>query len=124
VAREFPKQVTHTSVWLSEMGLDVDLVQVSVWRVNEQLVAGFTKVYPTPQAEEFTLAPAREETNAVAKRVQERTRAQNNVSRIVEEGILPAGIRLKMEPSHGTTPPIRETIAVWVDEDASRGMAT
>jgi hypothetical protein len=124
VAREFPKQVTHTAVWLSEMGLDIDLVQVSLWRVGEQLVAGFTKIYPTPQAEEFTLAPAREETNAVAKRVQERSRAKNVVHRIVEAGVLPAGTRLRMEASHGTTQAIRDSIAAWVSEDPTRGKAT
>ena len=124
IAREFPKQVTHTAVWLSEMGLDIDLVQVSLWRVSEQLVAGFTKIYPTPQAEEFTLAPAREETNAVAKRVQERSRAKNVVHRIIDAGVLPAGTRLRMEASHGTTQSIRDSIAAWVAEDPTRGKAT
>ena len=32
IAAGFPKQVTHTVVWLSEMNLDIDLVQVSLWK--------------------------------------------------------------------------------------------
>ncbi|MFJ4827588.1 endonuclease NucS domain-containing protein [Streptomyces bacillaris] len=52
IAADFPKQVTHSVVWLSEMGIDIDLVQVGLWRVEGSLVAGFTKVYPTPEVEE------------------------------------------------------------------------
>ncbi|MEU7045947.1 hypothetical protein AB0A77_33485 [Streptomyces varsoviensis] len=67
IAADFPKQVPHTVVWLSEMNLDIDLVQVGLWRVEGHLVAGFTKVYPTPEVEEFTLAPARAEAKAEAE---------------------------------------------------------
>jgi len=79
VAEDFRKQVTHTAVWLSEMNLDIDLVQVRMWRVGEQLVASFTKMYPTPEAEEFTLAPARVEANAVTERVEARTRGGSSI---------------------------------------------
>ncbi|MFF0571179.1 hypothetical protein ACFYT7_26610 [Streptomyces sp. NPDC004041] len=53
IAADFPKQVTSSVVWLSEMGIDIDLVQVGLWRVEGSLVAGFAKVYPTPEVEEF-----------------------------------------------------------------------
>ncbi|TXS12846.1 hypothetical protein EAO68_22250 [Streptomyces sp. wa22] len=45
--------------WLSEMSLDIDLIQVGRWRAEAHIVAGFTKVYPTPEVAEFPLAPAR-----------------------------------------------------------------
>ncbi len=35
VAAGFPRIVTHTAVWLSEMGLDISLVQVQLWRSGE-----------------------------------------------------------------------------------------
>ncbi|MFF8880794.1 hypothetical protein [Streptomyces flaveolus] len=57
IAADFPKQVTHTVVWLSEMNLDIDLVQVGLWKVEGHLVVGFTKVYPTPEVEEFYPRP-------------------------------------------------------------------
>ncbi|MFK0252732.1 DNA-binding protein [Streptomyces sp. NPDC090445] len=123
-AAGFPKQVTHTVVWLSEMNLDIDLVQVGLWKVNDRLVAGFTKVYPTPEVEEFTLAPARIEAKAAALKLEERSRAQNAVHVIVGAGLLPDGTLLRLTPRRGVTEAIREAILSWVDEDGSRASVT
>jgi hypothetical protein len=124
VAEGFPKQVTHSVVWLSEMGLDIDLLQVSLWRVGEQLVAGFGKLYPTPEVEEFTLAPARAESSEVAQKLQERKRSQNAVHVLVNAALLPDGTRLRMVPDHGAPVAVRERIAAWVSEDPRRAMVT
>ncbi|MDT9684810.1 MGMT family protein [Streptomyces sp. TRM76323] len=124
VAADFPKQVTHTVVWLSEMNLDIDLVQVALWRVEGHLVAGFTKVYPTPEVEEFTLAPARVEAKAAAEKLEERSRARNAVHVLVGAGLLPDGARLRLTPRHGVTEAIRVAIAAWVGEDDRRATAT
>jgi alkylated DNA nucleotide flippase Atl1 len=124
IAADFPKQVTHTVVWLSEMNLDIDLVQVGLWRVGGHLVAGFTKVYPTPEVEEFTLAPARVEAKAAAQKLEERSRARNAVHVLVGAGLLPDGTKLRLTPRHGVTESIREAIAAWVGEDDSRATAT
>jgi alkylated DNA nucleotide flippase Atl1 len=121
IARSFPKQVTQTAVWLSEMNVRIDLVQVSLWQVGDRLVAGFSKVYPTPVAEEFTLAPARQETDAAIRRVNDRTRARNVVHTLVDAGLLPDGTRLRLAASHGTTDSIRVAIDEWVAADSRRG---
>jgi hypothetical protein len=123
IAASFPKQVTNTVVWLSEMNLDIDLVQISVWRVGDQPVVAFSKIYPTPEAEEFTLAPARGEVGTVAQRV-ERTRARKAVHILVDAGLLPDGIRLRMVPNQPATGTIRESITNWVKDDPRRGLAT
>lgn len=124
IAADFPKQVTHTVVWLSEMNLDIDLIQVGVWKVQDQLVVGFTKLYPTPEVEEFTLAPARIETKAAAQKLEERSRARKAVHVLVEAGLLPDGTQMRLVPRHGVTESIREAIHAWVGEDSSRGAAT
>lgn len=124
IAANFPKQVTHTVVWLSEMNLDIDLMQVGLWRVREQLVVGFTKVYPTPEVEEFTLAPARIEAKAAAQKLEERSRARNAVHVVVGAGVLPDGTLLTLTPRHGVTEGIREDILAWVREDGSRARVT
>ncbi len=124
VAADFPKQVTHTVVWLSEMNLDIDLIQVGLWKVQDQLVAGLTKLYPTPEVEEFTLAPARIETKAATQKLKERSRARKAVHVLVEAGLLPDGPRMRLVPRHGVTESIREAIHAWVGEDGSRGAAT
>ncbi|MFI8825245.1 DNA-binding protein [Streptomyces sp. NPDC053431] len=124
IAADFPKQVTHTVVWLSEMNLDIDLIQVGLWKVKEQLVAGFTKVYPTPEVEAFTLAPARIEAKAAAQKLEERSRARNAVHVVVGAGLLPDGAFLTLTPRHGVTDGIRENILAWVREDDSRASVT
>ncbi|WP_239486554.1 hypothetical protein [Streptomyces durocortorensis] len=114
IAADFPKQVTHSVVRLSEMGIDIDLVQVGLWRVEGHIVAGFTKVYPTPEVEEFTLTPTRVEGEAAAKKLQERSRSRNAVHVLVGAGLLPDGARLLMTPRHGVTEAIRAEIRAWV----------
>ncbi len=124
IAADFPKQVTHSVVWLSEMGIDIDLVQVGLWRVEGHIVAGFTKVYPTPEVEEFTLTPTRVEGEAAAKKLQERSRSRNAVHVLVGAGLLPDGTRLLMTPRHGVTEAIRAEIRAWVAQDTGRAAAT
>ncbi|MGA5633619.1 DNA-binding protein [Streptomyces lydicamycinicus] len=124
IAAGFPKQVTHTVVWLSEMNLDIDLIQVGLWKVQDQLIVGFTKLYPTPEVEEFTLAPARIEAKAAARKLEERSRTRNAVHVLVEAGLLPDGTRMRLVPRHGVTESLREAIHAWVGEDSSRGAAT
>ncbi|WP_432185773.1 DNA-binding protein [Streptomyces sp. Tue6028] len=123
IAAGFPKQVTHTVVWLSEMNLDIDLVQVGLWKVEGHLVVGFTKVYPTPEVEMFTLAPARVEAKVAAQKLEERSRARNAAHVLVGASLLPDGTRLRLTPRHGAPQSIREAILAWVSEDDSRATA-
>lgn len=124
VAGSFPRQVTHTAVWLSEMGVDIDLVQVTAWSVGDQVMVGFTKVYPTPEVEEFTLAPARAESAQVVKKAEERSRSAKAVQRLVASGALEDGAELRLKPSQGTNPESRAAIQQWVAENPRRGRAT
>ncbi|WP_333767531.1 endonuclease NucS domain-containing protein [Streptomyces sp. IBSBF 2435] len=120
IAADFPKQVTHTAVWLSEMNLDIDLIQVGLWKAEGHLVAGFAKVYPTPEVEEFTLAPARIGSEAAALKIKERSRAQDAVRELVSAGILPDGTRLRLRPQHRVTEEIRQAITAWAAEEVGR----
>ncbi|MFE2291933.1 DNA-binding protein [Streptomyces sp. NPDC059452] len=124
IAADFPKQVTHSVVWLSEMGLDIDLVQVGLWRVGEHLVAGFTKVYPTPEVEEFTLAPARVEGEAAAEKLRERSQSRRAVHTLVGAGLLPDGTRLLLTPRHRVPEAIRAAIRSWAAQNTARAAAT
>lgn len=123
IASSFPKQVTSSVVWLSEMGLDISLVQVSLWRVGEELVADFSTVYPTQEVEEFTLAPKRGEAGEVSKRIEQRTRSKNVVQFLVELGLLPAGTELRVVPTHGIAAETREEVGAWLDQDSTRRVA-
>lgn len=124
IAASFPKVVTNTVVWLSEMNLDIDLIEVGLWRADGRLLAGCTRVYPTAEVKEFTLAPARSASLAVQGQEAERARAQKSVHVLVESGRLPDGTRLRLLPSHGTNEKAREAIDAWVGDDDSRAVAT
>ncbi|WP_241837436.1 MGMT family protein [Streptomyces sp. CB02115] len=88
------------------------------------IAADFPKVYPTPEVEEFTLAPARVEGEAAAKKLQERSRSRNAVHVLVGAGLLPEGTRLRLTARHGAPESIRNAIHAWVEEDISRATAT
>lgn len=57
VAGGFPRVVTHSAVWLSEMGLSVALVQVALWRSPEGLVTSFERLYPVAAVEQSPSHP-------------------------------------------------------------------
>jgi hypothetical protein len=123
IAGSFPRQVTHTAVWLSEMGVDISLVSVTTWQLDGLVVAGFTRVYPTAEIEEFTLAPTRAEARVATERAAERSRTATAVRRVVEAGLLEDGSPLLLRPTHGTSAETRAAIAMWVSESPARGEA-
>lgn len=124
IASSFAKQVTSSVVWLSEMSLDISLVQVALWQVAEKLVADFSTIYPVPEVEEFTLAPERVKAGEVNKRIEQRSRSKNVVHVLFDSGFLVPSTRFRIVPSHGTTADIREAITAWLTSDDTRQWAT
>jgi len=59
MARSFPHTVTSTAVWLSEMGVDISLVQFQAYRVGDRVIVSVSTLYPVPDVEDFTVAPTR-----------------------------------------------------------------
>ncbi len=124
IAGGFPRIVMHTAVWLSELGLDVSLVQVGLWRAGADLVASFERLYPVPAVEEFTLAPARQEVAAAKKRAAEKTRRAGSIQRLIDSGLVRAGEPLSLAPDSRVTVVERSQILEWVAADPRRGRAT
>ena len=125
VASRFSRTVTHCAVWLSEIGLDLTLVQVSAWQLSDgQVAVGFEQIYPPSAAEEFTLEPARQQTRAATARAAERSRAASAVSRIVQAGLLPDGTKLVLAPRTHVSAEERLAVEAWAAEDPRRGSAT
>lgn len=59
IAGSFPASVTATTVWLTEMGLDITLIRVQAYRTANEVVVTASQHYPPPDVEEFTVAPTR-----------------------------------------------------------------
>ena len=67
MARSFPHTVTSTAVWLSEMGVDISLVQFQAYRVGDRVIVSVSTLYPVPDVEDFTVAPTRTTRRAATK---------------------------------------------------------
>ncbi len=59
LASSFPHSVTSTAVWLSEMGIDISLVQFQAYRIDDRVLLSVSTLYPIKDVEEFTVAPTR-----------------------------------------------------------------
>jgi len=109
-------------VWLSEQGIDVSLVSVTAWQVGEQTLAGFSKVYPTPEVEEFTLAPVRAEREEVARKAAERSRTATTGRRLVDNAALADGTLLRFV-AQGIDAAEKEQLESWFADKPLRATA-
>jgi hypothetical protein len=55
VASDYPPSVTAAVVWLNEQGVDISLVRFRAYKVDEQIVVCFSRLFPVPDVEEFTI---------------------------------------------------------------------
>lgn len=56
VASDFPPVVTAAVVWLNEQAVDMSLIRFRAYRLpDEQIVVSFTRLFPVPDVEEFTI---------------------------------------------------------------------
>lgn len=67
LASSFPSTVTSTAVWLSEMGIDISLVQFQAYRLEDRVLVSVSTLYPVKDVEEFTVAPTRTTRRGSAK---------------------------------------------------------
>jgi hypothetical protein len=78
LAREYPMAVTASAVWLSEVGLDITLVQFKAYEAtapddhggsNTQVLISVSQLYPVRDVEEFMVRPQRIEAQEAAGRI-------------------------------------------------------
>ncbi|MFE0462366.1 hypothetical protein ACFW1A_24240 [Kitasatospora sp. NPDC058965] len=56
VASDFPPSVTASVVWLNEQQVDISLIRFRPYQLPDgQLVVSFSKIFPVPDVEEFTV---------------------------------------------------------------------
>jgi alkylated DNA nucleotide flippase Atl1 len=123
IAGRFPREVTHTAVWLSERALDIRLIQIQAYLRAQEVLVSFQQLWPVPELDSFTLAPARAGNATVAERVAVRARASNAVRRLIDAGAMAAGTVLRVRPQHGVTVAQQEQLATWLDDAPDRRLA-
>lgn len=83
LAGQFPAALTASAVWLSESGIDITLRQLRAYRVADgTTIATVSQLFPVPDVEEFTLAPARQQARAAEMPVMPWT--ADDLERLVE----------------------------------------
>lgn len=55
IASDFPPAVTASVVWLNEQTVSISLIRFRAYKVAEQIVVSFSRLYPVPDVEEFTI---------------------------------------------------------------------
>jgi hypothetical protein len=130
LARDFSAVVTASVVWLSEMGLDISLVQISAFRsyVYGQMgssnvpMISVSQIYPLREVEEFTISPERQlakETAESKRRVQDAAL----VRRLVTTESVADGTIFTLSPRTDLNFEMRSQLEEWLDMDPARRTA-
>lgn len=123
VAGSFPPVVTATTVWLSEMGLDVSLQRVQAYRVfDDRTVVTVSQLFPVADVEDFTVSPQRQQVQQAQER-RRWTREYSTVARLVAAATVVDGTELLLRPTTEVNGEVRAAIDAWVAEKPSRGRA-
>jgi hypothetical protein len=131
LARDFSSVVTATVVRLSEMGLDVSLVQISAFRSHVYGSSGsgssvpmitVTRVYPLRHVEKFTISPERQLANQVEDS-RRRVEDASTVRRLVAAESVADGTPFTFDPPNDIGADMRTRLQDWLDADPARRMA-
>ena len=130
LARDFSSLVTASVVWLSEMGLDISLVQISAFRSYVYGHAGsgnvpmisVSQLYPLREVEEFTISPERQLAKEMAdskRRVQD----ASTVRRLVTSESVADGTIFTIAPRDDMSFELRSQLEEWLHADPARRTA-
>ena len=130
MARDFSPVLLSSVVWLSEMGLDLHLLQVSAFRtyssgmggVADAPVISVKQVYPLRDVEGYTLSPER----ALAREAAEskmRVQDASTVRRLVFTDSVAEGTIFTLSPRGELGPDLRAQLEEWLYEDPVRRTA-
>ncbi len=130
LARNFSPVVTASVVWLTEMGLDISLVQISAFRSyvygpggsdNVPMIS-VSQLYPLRDVEEFTISPERQlarELEDQKKRVQD----AGTVRRLVSAESVAEGTIFTLHPRGDLSHDLRVQLDDWLHADPVRRTA-
>jgi hypothetical protein len=130
LARDFSPVLMSSVVWLSEVGVDLRLVQVSAFRSFSGGMSGspeapmisVKQVYPLRDVEDFTISPERQLAREAAeskKRVQD----ASTVRRLVYTDSVADGTVFTLSPRGDIGSDVRAQLEEWLHEDPARRTA-
>jgi hypothetical protein len=130
LARDFSAVVSASTVWLSEMGLDIALVQISAFRSyvygqsgssNVPMIS-VSQVYPVREVEDFTISPERQ---LAKERAEAKRRVQDAalVRRLIATESVADGTIFTLSPRTDLNFDMRSQLEEWLDMDPARRTA-
>jgi hypothetical protein len=123
VATDFGPQVTNTSMFLYENGIDMRLIRVQLYRTaTGELVLTTSQLLPVPAAETFMIRP-RSAPPAQAAVREARARRAAIPEQLVNHQVFKEGQPLRIVVPSGVDQD-RETIDAWLEEDPTRRSVT
>ena len=130
LARDFSPVVTASVVWLSEMGLDISLVQICAFRsyVYGQAGSGnvpmisVSQLYPLREVEEFTISPERQLAKEMAES-KRRVQDASTVRRLVTSELVAEGTIFTFAPRSDISFEMRTQLEEWLNVDPARRTA-
>ena len=130
LARDFSPLVTASVVWLSEMGLDISLVQITAFRSYVYGRAGsgnvpmisVSQLYPLREVEEFTISPERQLAREMAES-KRRVQDASTVRRLVTSESVAEGTIFTIAPRDDMSFEVRNQLEEWLHADPARRTA-
>lgn len=124
LAGTHPAQVVTSADWLARQGLDIELREISAFRLSDAIAVTFDQIYPVPGVESVILAPARKLAREAVQKADSQSRSASAVRLIVDNGLLDDGAHLSLQVTTEVTSDVRDLVTNWVDEFPARGKAT
>ncbi len=132
LAPGFSPTATASVVWLSEMGLDITLVQISAFRSYVYVRGGtgsgsvpmisVSPIYPIREVEEFTISPERQLAKQMAES-KRRVQDASTVRRLVTAELVADGTIFTLSPRSDVGFDMRTQLDEWLHEDPARRTA-
>src|SRR5258708_29716901 len=122
MAADLPPVGTATTVWLTEMGLDLTLMEFQAYRTDGEVLASVSQLYPVPDVEDFTVTPRQAEVRA-AQDTRKRVQDVSAVKRLVEAKAIDDGAEFTLRIRAEVNSDMRSAIEEWTEEDATRTRA-
>lgn len=131
LAREYPPVLTASVVWLSEMGIDISLMQFQAYRATapdasgqpqSQVLVSVSQLYPVRDVEEFTVSPERQQIKEAAE-TRKRVQDVSTVKRLVDANAVADGTVFTISPRNDINPEMREQVDQYLDAEPKRRSA-
>lgn len=119
-AEGYGKVLTSTVLYLIEQGLDLRLLRIRLWTLDDKLVVTVSQELPLPDAEDYLLTPEGAERRDLRQRRDGQRREHACISRILDAALIEPATVLTFRLSDEHPAPAQVAIQGWIRADPIR----